>query len=258
MLLMGNFNLEYLLAAGLVLLFGMGWHEYAHAVVADYWGDPTPRMMGRLTPNPLVHINWIGWLMFLILGFGILGSVPINSRAMRDPRWGQFWTSFAGPLSNLAQALVFAALWWLIFRFGDFNPGNNFLGRFLLTLINVGVTFNVLLFFFNMLPLAFPGGIMTGGAGGYSPMDGWHILYSLLPGNFLNRKQVPNFIWQALPALGNFLVHPAYAWRDWLPVVGFITIILFLSSFILPPQFNLISLLISTPTINLTRFLLGM
>jgi hypothetical protein len=255
MLLMGNFDPMYFVAAAIVLLFGMGWHEYAHAVVADYWGDPTPRMMGRLTPNPLVHINWIGWLMWLILGFGILGSVPINSRAMRDPRWGQFWTSLAGPLSNLLQALVFAALYWVFFRLGAVRAEENIVLRFGAILFFVGIQYNVLLFFFNMLPFVLPAMMM--GGGGYIPMDGWQILFSLLPGNFLSRKQVPGFIWRYLPSIANFLVAPAYTWREWMPIMAFITIIIFLSGFVLPPQFNLIGFLIGRPTAQLTRFLMG-
>jgi Zn-dependent protease len=255
MLLTGNFNLEYFIAAAIVLFFGMGWHEYAHAVVADWWGDPTPRMMGRLTPNPIVHINWIGWLMFLFLGFGVLGSVPINHRAMRDPRWGNFWTSFAGPLSNLLQALFFALVWWIVFRFGDMRASNMALS-FLATLCSAGVSLNILLFLFNMLPLVLPAAMM--GGQGFIPMDGWQILYTLLPGSFLARKQVPNFIWQFAPPIGNFLVSPAYAWRDWMPVMAIITIILFVSSFVLPPQLDLISMLLSKPTVAITRLLLGL
>lgn len=255
MLLMGNFSLEYFLAAAIVLLFGMGWHEYAHAVVADWWGDPTPRMLGRLTPNPIVHINWIGWLMFLILGFGILGSVPINTKAMRDPRWGNFWTSLAGPLSNLLQAAFFALLWWTFFRFASLRPDTMLLS-FVATLFTVGISLNILLFFFNMLPLVLPGGML--GGGGYMPMDGWQIFYSLLPGDFLSRKQVPTFLSKTLPSIANFLVHPAYTWRDWMPIMAIITVIIFLSSFVLPPQLNLVSFLIGRPTLALTRFLMGL
>jgi hypothetical protein len=192
--------------------------------------------------------------MFLILGFGILGSVPINSRAMRDPRWGQFWTSLAGPLSNLIQALVFAALNWLVFNTGVRFADGNMLLAFVRILFFVGVFFNILLFFFNLLPLVFPGGILGGGMN--SQMDGWYIIYSLLPGNFLERKQVPNLVWQFAPPIGNFLVHPAYTWRDWMPVLGIITLIIFLSSFILP-QLNLVSFLVGTPATRFSLFLLG-
>src|SRR5262245_23625300 len=115
----------------------MGMHEFGHALMADYWGDPTPRRNGKLTPNPLAHINPFGFVFFLVLALGFvgqsnillllllivimmvarnqgpigafaLGYVSVNPYLMRNPRWGNFWTSFAGPLMNLALAIVSA------------------------------------------------------------------------------------------------------------------------------------------------------
>ena len=108
MLLLGaNLTPVTLISVIVVLFFGMGIHEAAHAFMADYWDDPTPRNNGKLTLNPMAHINWQGWLMIFLIGFGIAGSVAINPSRMRDPRWGMFWTSVAGPISNLLQAIVF-------------------------------------------------------------------------------------------------------------------------------------------------------
>src|SRR3712207_3597023 len=78
-----NLTPELLIANLIALLLGMTLHEFAHCYVADLMGDPTPRSLGRLTLNPFVHIHWIGFLMFVLLGFGILGSAPISPWRMR-------------------------------------------------------------------------------------------------------------------------------------------------------------------------------
>ena len=271
----GNISIEYLIAAGIVLLFGRGWHEYAHAVMADWWGDPTPRQNGRLTPNPIVHISWIGWLLFLIFGFGILGSVPINNRRIRDPHWGQFWTPAAGPISNLIQAIVFAIV---LFAFSLFTPVNARAGisifffpevglgsfsnpvfDFLSLFFVVGVYFNVLLFFFNLIPFVIPAGIF-----GQMPMpfDGWTMLYSALPGEFMSYKSIPAFITKNMRPLARFLSQPAYAWRDWVNIMGYITIGLVLISLVTSriPGAGLLdplSLLIGRPTQQVSFLLMG-
>jgi len=257
MLLFGNFSVYTLVAIGIVLLFGMGIHEYAHALVADWWGDPTPRQMGRLTPNPIVHINWVGWLMFLFIGFGILGSVPINARQMRDPRWGQFWTSLAGPLSNLLQALIYAVILRITgatvlgatVLFGRQAIGANGtpLGDFFAMLLFVGVFYNVLLFVFNLIPLF--------------PIDGWHIVGALLPGYWLNSKQVPDFIRQNFPPLSQFLQQPAYKWREWARASQYVFMaLLFISIFagnMGLGGLDIFSSLIGQPTWRLTALLAG-
>lgn len=243
MLLFGNFDPVALVAIGIVLFFGMGWHEYAHAVVADWWGDPTPRQMGRLTPNPIVHINWLGWLMFLLLGFGILGSVPINTRQMRDPRWGSFWTSFAGPLSNLAQAAIFAAIFRLVGMIApEFLVQTGFLGQFIGQLLFYGVLFNVLLFVFNLIP--------------FFPMDGWHMVLALLPGTGLSWKSIPDFIRQSVSPLATFLNRPAYKWSDWAQISQYVFFAFLMIGFVIP-QWSPLGFLIGGPTTRITSFLLA-
>jgi Zn-dependent protease len=253
MLLFGDFSIYALVAIAMVLLFGMGWHEYAHAIVADWWGDPTPREHNRLTPNPIVHIDWIGWAMFLFLGFGILGSVPVNPNRMRDPRWGSFWTSAAGPISNLVQAALFG----LLLRFmGDpnyafrllFDPQvdvgqfNAPLVDFLLLMGAVGVFFNVLLFVFNLMPFA--------------PLDGWRMILAILPGQFLHHKDIPAFIQENIPPLAAFLRRPAYKWQQWQQVSMYVFFGLIMISFAIP-QLNVFGALIFDPTFRLTMLLGG-
>ena len=154
----------------LVLGVGMTAHEFAHCLIADRMGDDTPRKLGRLTLNPLVHVNWVGWLMFALIGFGILGSAPINARQMRNPRWGFLAAVAAGPLANLALALLFALL------AGIFGAAQLFaLPQVLRAFILMMVYWNLLLAVFNLLPLY--------------PLDGWQIVLAALP-------PAPAYEWQ--------------------------------------------------------------
>jgi len=144
----------------IVLGIGMTVHEFAHNYVGYKMGDPTPAQQGRLTLNPMVHINWVGWLMFALIGFGILGQAPIAPHRMRNPRWGYLAAVAAGPISNLLLAVLFAIPTQILI--GTVST-QSLVFQFFYT----AVLFNVLLFIFNILPLF--------------PLDGWHITYTLLP-----------------------------------------------------------------------------
>ncbi len=139
------------------VLIGMTVHEFAHNYVGHMMGDPVPAREGRLTLDPRVHIYMPGFLMFVLIGFGILGSAPIAAHRMRNPRWGYLAAVAAGPLSNLLVALVAAILFRLLGGSGFFLS---------LTLYYI-ILFNVLLFLFNLLP--------------FFPLDGWFVVLSLLP-----------------------------------------------------------------------------
>src|SRR5690554_5439228 len=88
------------------LLVAITVHEYAHARVAHGFGDTTARDMGRMTLNPLKHLDPIGTLMLIVAGIGWAKPVPINPYRFRDYRGGLLWVSFAGPLSNFTLALI--------------------------------------------------------------------------------------------------------------------------------------------------------
>lgn len=149
-----------LLARAIALLVGMTVHEFAHVYVAYRMGDHTGADQGRLTLNPLVHINPIGFLMGVLIGFGILGSAPINPYRMRNPRWGYFAAVGAGPLSNLVVAVVFGILLRILL------PSLGF-GGLLFNVLFMMVYLNLLLALFNIIPLF--------------PLDGWSIMLALLP-----------------------------------------------------------------------------
>lgn len=149
-----------------VLFFSLTVHEYFHAWSALKFGDTTARDQGRLTLHPLAHLDFMGVVVMIMSGFrfGWAKPVPVNPYNLRNPRVADFWISFAGPLSNLglaiASALILRAYWAM------FQPS----GGYLLNLLLSGVTINLALAFFNLIPLF--------------PLDGSHILRSLLPESY--------------------------------------------------------------------------
>jgi Zn-dependent protease len=160
-------NLPYLLEAALmavVLLFSVVVHEVAHGYVALLNGDPTAKMLGRLTLNPVPHIDLVGTILVPVLLmishagilFGWAKPVPVNPLNYRNYRWGEFAVSAAGPLSNLVLASIFA----MLVRLNLSNPG-------LVQLIYFGVSINIILALFNLIPIP--------------PLDGSHVLSILLP-----------------------------------------------------------------------------
>jgi Zn-dependent protease len=130
-------------AITLVIAFTI--HEFSHAWVATMFGDETPRMYGRLTLNPLKHLDPLGSLLLLFAGFGWAKPVPINPHAMRS-RSGVMWTSLAGPGSNFLMAIIAA----IPLRLGVPVSSTNVLGFFLINFMEI----NLLLMLFNLIPIA--------------------------------------------------------------------------------------------------------
>ncbi|HEY9073145.1 MAG TPA: site-2 protease family protein [Desulfobaccales bacterium] len=168
---MPQLNLPYILEMAImavVLLFSVIVHEVAHGYVALRNGDPTARMLGRITLNPIPHIDPVGTILLpaiLLLShagilFGWAKPVPVNPRNFRNYRWGEITVSAAGPLSNLALAVGFA----LLLRLGLMNLG-------FIKLAFFGVSINIFLALFNLIPIP--------------PLDGSHIVAILLPPNLL-------------------------------------------------------------------------
>lgn len=157
-----------IIARVLVLLIAFTVHELAHAVTADYLGDPTPRRMGRITLNPLKHLDPFGTIMLIISGFGWAKPVMVNPINMRgNPRTSMAIVALAGPLSNFVMAVIAG----LIFRIGLVDVNAVFSGSGSgLSVESVLLQFlliNLALLFFNLIPIP--------------PLDGSKILYAILP-----------------------------------------------------------------------------
>ena len=133
-------------------------HEFAHALVADRLGDSTARNLGRLSLNPLVHLDPLGTLLFVVFGFGWARPVPVNPLNFRSPREGMLQVALAGPLANVTVAFVLGTVVKT-----QVAPVGLPLGQF----AAVVVWINVILAVFNLLPIP--------------PLDGSRILEGLLP-----------------------------------------------------------------------------
>jgi Zn-dependent protease len=146
-----------LLAASLVGAIGL--HEYAHALVADLQGDRLPRAMGRLTPNPIRHLDPLGTILIFLAGFGWGKPVEFRPQALSSKRFGAAMVALAGPGMNLLLALAAAFVYVPTVRSASSSPLTTFLAFF--------ITINVLLAVFNLVPLP--------------PLDGSRLLTIFLP-----------------------------------------------------------------------------
>lgn len=161
--------LEAVIPAFIILIASLSFHEAAHAWAADRLGDPTARMLGRLTLNPIAHIDWIGTVLFPLVGMlsglpliGWAKPVPVDVRNLKAPRRDFALVALAGPVSNLVLA-VGAAL--LLKAQGGLVPEQ---GQTLLTVtLYTAVFLNVLLAMFNLLPVP--------------PLDGGNVLAGIVP-----------------------------------------------------------------------------
>lgn len=153
----------------LPVLFAITVHEAAHGYAARHFGDNTAWMMGRVTLNPIKHVDPMGTiliplLLYLVTSgtflFGYAKPVPVNFGALRNPKRDMVWVALAGPAVNLLQALLWGVLFYLLLGAGVTEP-------FFLKMCKAGILVNVVMFVFNLFPLP--------------PLDGGRILVGLLP-----------------------------------------------------------------------------
>ncbi|MCR5653159.1 MAG: site-2 protease family protein [Ruminococcus sp.] len=156
-----------ILAALVVIFLVMPFHEWAHAFVAYKLGDKGIKYRGRLTLNPIEHIDPIGALMIIFLGFGWAKPVPIDDRNFKNPKVGMGISALAGPVANLLAAmaggLIFNALFCFFPQFMMFNKFGEYINVFL----SYYIILNVALAVFNLVPIP--------------PLDGSKILFMFLP-----------------------------------------------------------------------------
>ncbi len=163
---MFNFSMAEMISLGVVLLVAFPLHELAHAVTADYFGDDTPRMLGRITLNPLAHLDLLGSLTLILAGFGWAKPVPINIYALESrSKYAPAFVALAGPVSNLVLGVAAGLLLATGVLPVPITPS-----RVIPSLYEIFYIFSVInfvLFFFNLIPLF--------------PLDGEKVAVWLLP-----------------------------------------------------------------------------
>lgn len=169
---MFDFNLQTIIANIPALIIGFAFHEFAHAWVADRLGDPTPRSQGRLTLNPISHLDPFGTLMALLYRFGWAKPVMTNPRYYKgDKKRGQMLVALAGPVTNLLMAFIFMFLWiltmyWMQSSAMQVSAWSDIID----TIFQAIVFMNLGLGIFNLIPIP--------------PLDGFGVLRGLLPYRF--------------------------------------------------------------------------
>ncbi|MBR4761955.1 MAG: site-2 protease family protein, partial [Clostridia bacterium] len=162
--------LSYVISAAAVVFFALPVHEFAHGFVASKLGDPTPRMQGRLTLNPMAHLDPIGSLGILLFGVGWAKPVGVNPRYFKSPKWGMAVTALAGPVSNIIMAflsLIIMNLFVLLCITVGFAGE---IAAAIFTFFYYLSYINVYLAVFNLIPIP--------------PFDGSRILFAVLPSRY--------------------------------------------------------------------------
>jgi Zn-dependent protease len=147
----------------ITLMIAFTFHEFAHAFVAYKFGDMTAKNQGRLTLNPLKHLDPIGTILIFIAGFGWARPVPVNRFFFKKPRLAGILVSVAGPISNLILASIGFIVAFGLTRFGTTAPEGFY------QFLDIFIQLNIVLFIFNLLP--------------FPPLDGYRIVEDLAPTN---------------------------------------------------------------------------
>lgn len=198
---MSNFTIQLieklLLLPG--LLIAISAHEFAHAYAAYRLGDNSQRFQGRLTLNPIKHIDPIGFLLLMVIGFGWAKPVMIDSRKFKNPRKDDTIVSLAGPLANFILALVFTILTGITYVI-MYKTGTSQTLYLVLEIFKLAIQINLVLMVFNLIPIP--------------PLDGHHLLGNIFGAkvwNFYYRfADIWRFVLIALIVLGgtSFIISP--------------------------------------------------
>ena len=192
------------------LLIALTIHEYAHARVAVWLGDDTPKVMGRLTLNPIAHLDPFGLIMLWLFKFGWAKPVPINPNNFKNWRKGEILVSLAGPGANIIMAFLAAIIYGILAKM-QLLSGN------VDTVLKLTYSYNIIFAVFNLIPLP--------------PLDGSKVLMNLLPGRQANMfekiEPYAPFILLGLVYLNviNIIITPLYNILSFI-INGFVMIIL--------------------------------
>lgn len=169
--------IPFILAFIISLSLAMTIHEYMHARVAYAFGDNTASFSGRLTLNPLAHIDPFGLFCFIMLGYGWATPVPVNPMKFKKYRLGMFFVSIAGVIANIVLAFIFSGIYFYLVQnewFWQLLEKSYMLFAFLSFFFSISITMNLSLFFFNLIPIP--------------PLDGFNMIDSIASANnkFIN------------------------------------------------------------------------
>jgi Zn-dependent protease len=187
-----HFDIQQLIISIPPLLFALTLHEVAHGVAALHFGDPTAKNAGRLSLNPLHHLDPVGTLALLLVNFGWAKPVPVNPRYFKDPLKDMLWVALAGPITNLLLAIVSLILLKFMVVISGSIPASIIIP--MANMLQVSFMMNVMLCVFNFLPIP--------------PLDGSRILAGILPREaamkYLHYERYGMFILLALMITGVF------------------------------------------------------
>ena len=139
--MLDRLNLIDILYSLPAIFLAFSFHEFAHAFVAYHMGDATPKLQGRLTLDPLSHVDWIGLIMFVIFGFGWAKPVQVNPSNFKNRKWGDILVSLAGPMANIFLAFFTLLIVQILSFSSNINSGMAILLSILYKIVSLNIVF---------------------------------------------------------------------------------------------------------------------